>query len=143
MLSGRFLSSFAWAPLDLLLVIAALACGGGDNGAEVTPTEAPTPTPFSLGTFLTIRGREVPLSEGIAYVNNKAECQQEANASSDECLNDLKMLVRGNSYILFDALVPRVIARRIEPEDESDFRPLLGIIAGATDGNAPDPSASP
>ena len=135
------LPHLAWALPALLLMITASACGGGDNdGVEVTPTDAPTPTPFSLGTSVTIGGQEVPLPAGVVYMNQSAECQQEETALSDACLNDLKMLVRGNSYILFDPAAARVIARRIEPEDESDFRPLLAIIAGNTGSVTPSES---
>lgn len=127
--------------VSLVLVAAASACGG-DSEIEATPTEGPTPTPFSLGATLSIRGQEVTLPDGVAYINQTPDCQQEANASSPECASDLKMLVRGDSYILFDLAQPRVIARRIEPEDEGDFRPLLGLIAGAS-GSGTSSEASP
>ncbi|HET8943778.1 MAG TPA: hypothetical protein VFO59_03275 [Dehalococcoidia bacterium] len=106
----------------------------------MTPTEAPTATPFALGSSVTIRGEEFALPEGVSYINQTADCQLEANASSDTCINDFKMLVRGNSYILFDARVPQVIARLIEPQDESYLRPLLDAIEGAVDSASPDQS---
>ena len=125
----RFTSLIAWGALALLCLAAAAACGdGGDS------TEGPTPTPFSLGSKVTIRGQQVALPEGVIYIKQAPECQEEANASSADCLSDFKMLLRGNSYIIFEPSQPRVVARRIEPEDESDFRPLLGLIAGTTGG---------
>ncbi len=144
MLSTRLLSSYAWAALVPLLLMSAAACGGGDDAADVTATETPfltpTPTPFSLGNSLTIRGQLVTLPEGVAYINQTPDCQVEANASSDQCLKDLKMLVRGNSYILFDAATPRMIARLIEPEDEASLRPLLDIISDTAVGASPTSS---
>ncbi len=133
MRSPRVPSVLPLVAATLALAAAASACGGDDETGP-TPTEGPTPTPFSLGATLIIRGQEVTLPEGVAYINQTPDCQQEANASSAQCANDLKMLVRGNSYILFDPAQPRVIARRIEPEDEDDFRPLLGLIAGTSGG---------
>jgi len=138
--------TFGWLACAALIAAVAIACGGGDNGSSDNHTEGPTPTPFSLGDTLTIRGQEVVLPVGIRYFNQSPECQAEANVSSPECQNDLKMLARGDSYILFDAAQPRVIARRIESEDEGDFRPLLGLITGSTGGETPtlepQPSAS-
>jgi hypothetical protein len=58
----------------------------------------------------------------------------EATASQPECLEDTKALTRGRSYIVFDPYTLNVIAHRIEPEDESDFRPLLDLIAGTNSG---------
>lgn len=126
--------------LGLFVLAAAAACGGDDDAPEVTPTDAPTPTPFSLGNSLTIRGQDVPIPEGVSYVNEKEECRQEASAQTDECKNGLKMLTRGDSYILFDPAIPRVISRRIEPEDEADFRPLLQLITGTATGDSPGAS---
>lgn len=138
--SARSLFRFAWAALVFSLVITASACGGDDASPKVTPTEAPTATPYSLGSSVTIRGEEFALPEGVSYINQTADCQLEANASSDTCINDFKMLVRGNSYILFDPEGPQVIARLIEPQDESYLRPLLDAIAGIADGASPDQS---
>lgn len=137
---ARLFDVLAGVALASSLLIAASACGGDDGGPEPSPTDASSPTPFSLGKTISIRGRDFELPAGIAYTNQTADCQLEANASSDNCLNDLKMLVRGDSYIIFDSVVPRVIARRIEPADESDFRPLLNAIAGTEDAASPDQS---
>jgi len=128
----------ALAGLGLLLFLAA-ACGGddGDAGSGISPT------PFTLGSTLTIRGQEVTLPQGVQYINQKQQCQQPDTAFTQECLEDLKILSRGNSYIIFDPTQPRVIARRIEPEDEADFRPLLGLISGTTAGGASSPAPSP
>lgn len=136
MRSRRSALFMALMALALFSLAAAAACGDDDDAGE---TAGPTPTPFSLGSTLTVRGQQLTLPQGVAYINQTPDCQQEANASSADCLNDLKMLVRGDSYILFDAAQPRVVARRIEPEDESDFRPLLGIISGTTGGESPAP----
>ena len=78
----------------------------------------------------------------MLYINETPDCQTEANASSPQCAADYKMLVRGDSYIIFDPSVPRVISRRIEKADEGDFRPLLGLIAGTTEGGGSSPAAS-
>jgi hypothetical protein len=94
-----------------------------------------------LGSTLTIRGQQVTLPPGVTYANLSPECQGEAAASIPECLGDSKLLMRGKSYIAFEPSTPRVIARRIEPEDESDFRPLLGLIAGTTSGESSSPPA--
>ena len=128
--------------ISLVLTASASACGG-DGKSGPTPSDGPDTTPFSLGTTLTIRGQEVTLPEGIAYINQTLDCQREANASSAECVNDIKMLFRGDSYILFDPAQPRVIARRIELEDEGDFRPLLGLIAGTSGGTPIEESPGP
>lgn len=131
---------FVTVILGLFALAAAAACGGGDDAPEVTPTDAFTPTPFSLGNSLTVRGQEMPIPEGVSYFNDKEECRQEASAQTDECRNGLKMLTRGDSYILFDPATPRVISRRIEPEDEADFRPLLQLITGTATGDSPGAS---
>lgn len=129
-----FPRSFLVLPCAAVLgLVGAGGCGGGDEAHDIA-TEGPTPTPFSLGTSLNFRGQEVALPAGVAYINQKPQCQQESTAWTGECLNDLKMLVRGDSYILFDTDPVRVIARRIEPEDETDFRPLLGLISGNPGG---------
>jgi hypothetical protein len=120
----------------LLLFLAGGACSG-DDGSVVNTTEGPSPTPFSLGSTLTIRDQEVTLPSGVTYANMSPECQHESTALTSDCVNDSKVLIRGKSYILFEPSTPRVIARRIEPEDESDFRPLLGLIAGTTGGESP------
>lgn len=135
MRSCRFVSLLGL--LVLLCLAAAVACGDDDGDAS----DGSTPTPFPLGSTLTIRGEEVTLPPGVAYMNQTPSCQTEANAFSPNCVNDIKMLLRGNSYILFDPSAPRVVARRIEPEDESDFRPLLGLISGTTGGESPSPEA--
>ncbi|HET9476929.1 MAG TPA: hypothetical protein VFP63_05535 [Dehalococcoidia bacterium] len=137
---ARLLPGLTWTALAFSLVMAAAACGGDDDAPETTPTDVPTATPFSLGTTLSIHGQDITLPEGVAFINQTADCQAEGNASSPTCLNDLKMLVRGSSYILFDATIPRVISRRIEPEDESDFRQLLDAITGTADSASPDQS---
>lgn len=136
MRSCRFISLAAWGALALLCLAAAAACGDDDDASQGT-----TPTPFSLGSNLTIRGQQVTLPQGVAYFNQELACQDEANAASADCLNDLKVLMRGDSYIIFEPATPRVVARRIEPEDESDFRPLLGLISGTTGGESPSPVA--
>ncbi len=126
-----------------LLLFAAGACGGkegSDDGSVDNATDAPSPAPSLLGSTLTIRGQHVTLPPGVAYANLSPECQGEASASSPACLDDSTVLTRGKSYIVFEPSTPRVIARRIEPEDESDFRPLLGLIAGTTSGG---PSSTP
>ena len=123
----------------LLLVIAAGACGGDGGSGDASAGSAadgPSPTPFSLGSTLTIRGQQVTLPPGVTFANLSSECQVEAAAARPECLRDFKVLTRGRSYIVFEPSTPRVIARRIEPEDESDFRPLLGLIAGTTSGES-------
>ncbi len=135
-------------PCPTLLLIAAslclalaVACGGGD-GREADGTQAAGGTPYALGPSFTIRGQEVQLPAGATMVNQKPECQQEAAALTPQCANDLKMIARGNSYILFDPTVPRVVARRIEPEDDKDFRPLLGLISGTTSKESASPAPS-
>ena len=125
-----------------IVCLVAVACGGGDGNN--TSTDGPTPTPFSLGSTLSIRGQQVKLADGIAYFNQTIDCQDAVDAGSPKCVNDLKMLERGQSYILFDPTQPKVIARRIEPEDEADFRPLLGLISGTTSASgAPVQTPSP
>lgn len=136
---ARLFDVLAGVALASSLLIAASACGGDDPGPETSPTDASSPTPFSLGKSISIRGKDFELPAGVAYTNQTADCQLEANASSDECQNDLKMLVRGETYIIFDPKVPRVIARLIQPADEGDFRPLLNAIAGTVDAS-PDQS---
>ena len=137
---ARLFDVLAVATLAVSLLIAVSACDGDDGGPEPSPTDASSSTPFSLGKSVSIRGRDLELPAGVAYINQTADCQLEANASSDECLNDLKMLVRGETYIIFDPRVPRVIARLIQSADEGDFRPLLNAIAGTEDAASPDQS---
>lgn len=129
--SSRLLYLMASSAVFLAALVAS-ACGDDDETAATPTAAGPTATPYSLGTTLVIRGQEVALPEGVAYTNQSPECQQEVTASSPDCADDLKLLTRGNSYILFDAGGERVIARRIEPDDEADFRPLLGLISGTT-----------
>lgn len=138
MLKRPFIPIAALVGLGLTMLVAT-ACGGDndDTGAGASST------PFTLGSTLTIRGREVTLPQGVEYINQKQQCQREDTAFTQECLADLKMIMRGNSYIIFDPSSPRVIARRIEPEDEADFRPLLGLISGTSPGDTSSPTPSP
>ena len=117
-----------------------VACGGGGENQLAAETQTPNGTPFELGTAVTIRGQEVQIPAGATMTNQKPECQQEATALTSSCVNDLKMIARGNSYILFDPTIPRVIARLIEPEDDKDFRPLLGLISGTTGRESASPA---
>jgi hypothetical protein len=136
----------AWGVL-VPLIFATGACGGDDSsdgGSLGNATEGSSPTPFLLGSTLTIRGQQVALPPGVTYANLSPECQEEAAASTPGCLSDSKLLLRGKSYIAFDPSIPRVIARRIEPEDESDLRPLLGLISGTTsDESSSAPAPTP
>jgi hypothetical protein len=140
--SNRSLRRESVALIAWLLALATSACGDGDEPATASPV--PTASFYSLGTTLTIRGQEIVLPSGILYSNEAIDCQKQETALSTKCASGLKLLSRGNSYLLFDPNGPRVVARRIEQEDEADFRPLLGIIAGTSDAwITPTPSPAP
>ncbi len=88
----------AYLAAALLTVLAVLsACGDDDAGSSSDETPGPSPTPFVLGPTLTIRGQQVTLPDGVAYYNQKVDCQQEATANTGACVDDFKMLIRGES----------------------------------------------
>lgn len=126
-------------PLALILLAALTSgCGDSDNsassGSNVTPSPA---TPFTLGA-LVIRGQQVPLPEGVLVQNQSQQCASEQAATTDACANDNKLISYHMSYILLDPKVPRALARRIDPQDDSVLRPILDLIAG----RSPSPTAA-
>jgi hypothetical protein len=84
----------------------------------------------------TIRGRTVRVPPGAVLVNQDEACFTAPAATSPECQGANKILYRGETLIIFDPDPPRILARKILPEDEADFRPIVNIISGLDEGVA-------
>jgi hypothetical protein len=129
----------AAAVASALLVAVLQGCdddGPGRVETEDRPAVAAR-TPRHLGDTLTIRGREVTLPTEATFANHKEECWTEELEATQPCIDGLKQISRGESYILYDPTGPRLVAHYIAPEDEEEFRPLADLIAGHFVDDAP------
>ncbi len=118
-------------------------CGGGST--EQTPAAtAPTPTPFTLGPTLSLGGKQITLPPGVSAIDQTPSCQTPESAGSPACINDLKIILKGYSYVIYDPVASQIVARAIRPEDAAEFAPIIAILTGQSVDAAPSgsPAAS-